>query len=79
MRALLIPERKLSGELRVLIDARFDLQRAINQTRLGKVVNQQRPVRLAITTARHPADHVISLCGSKRKDLDKFNSRFLSG
>ena len=32
VRTLLIPERELPGELRVLIDPSFDLQRSINQT-----------------------------------------------
>ena len=37
VRALLIPERELAGELRVLVDARFDLLRAVDEARLGKV------------------------------------------
>ena len=35
VRALLIPQRQLSGKLRVLIDSRLDLERPVDQLRLG--------------------------------------------
>src|SRR5215213_8342208 len=47
-RALLAPERYLRRELRVLIYARFDLQRPVNEPRLRKIVGDQRPVRVAV-------------------------------
>jgi hypothetical protein len=36
VRALLIPERELAGELRVLVDARFNLLRPSTSRVLGK-------------------------------------------
>src|SRR5438128_2031630 len=76
VRALLIPKRKLSRKLGVLIYARFDLQWPIDQTRFGEVVNQKRAVSVAVAASRHPADHVVTIRGRERKNLDKLSSGF---
>src|SRR5258706_6298421 len=67
-RPLLVPQRKLRGKLSVLIDTRFDLQRSVNQTRFGEVIDQQLAIVVAIATAPHPADHVVSVRRSKRQN-----------
>jgi hypothetical protein len=39
MRALLIPKRQLTGELRILIYACFNLKRAVNEPGFWEVVD----------------------------------------
>ena len=60
MRALLIPQRQLSGELSVLINSRLDLQWSIDQLRLGKVVDHRRTVVCAVAAAGNPPNQIIS-------------------
>ena len=61
VRALLVPQRQLAGELRVLVDARLDLQRAVDQPGLGEVVDNGRAVVRAVAAARDPADEVVAI------------------
>src|SRR5204863_3899717 len=63
VRALLIPQRQLARELRVLIDSRLDLQRSVNQFRLGKVVDHRGAVLRAVAASRNPANQVIPVGG----------------
>src|SRR5262249_32074988 len=70
-RALLVPQRKLRRKLRVLIDARLNLQWTIDQPRLREVVDQQPSVILAITAPGHPADQVVSIGRSEGEDEHK--------
>src|SRR3954451_8788247 len=70
-RALLIPERELTGQLRVLIYARFDLQRAVNQSRSREIIDEKMAVSVAVAAASDPANHVVLVGGRKRHYLDK--------
>ena len=73
VRALLIPQRQLPRELRVLIDARFDLLRAVNQPGFGKVVDHRRAVVRAVAAPGNPANQVVTVEG--RKGENSTNSR----
>src|SRR6185436_2759386 len=79
MGALLIPERELRRQLGILINARFNLQRSINQSGLGEVVDQKFPVFVAIATTGHPANQIVSPGRSKRQNQDKLAILFFSG
>src|SRR4030095_7667610 len=68
---LLIPKCELSRELRVLIDPGFDLERSINQTRFREIVDEELPIVLSIAATGQPANHVVAICWSERKDEDK--------
>ena len=52
--SLLIPQRQLRGELRMLIDARLDLQRAVDELRLREIEHGGRSVVLAVAA---PGEH----------------------
>src|SRR5438105_4806358 len=66
-RTLLIPEGQLRRKLRILIDSGLDLQRSVDEARLRKTVSAQSPVFVAITSAGHPTDQIVSIRGRKRK------------
>jgi ABC-type nickel/cobalt efflux system permease component RcnA len=74
VRALLIPQRQLAGELRVLIDARLDLLRAVDQAGLGEVVDHRCAVVRAVAAAGDPADQVVAVGGSEGQNLDKLQA-----
>ena len=59
MRALLIPQRQLTRELRVLIDPRFDLHRPVDEPGFRKVVDHCRTVVRAIAASGDPANQII--------------------
>ena len=75
MRALLIPQTQLPGKLRILIDARFDLQRPVHQPGLGKVVHHRRAIVLAVAAAGDPADQVVPVGRGEGQNLDKLRAR----
>ena len=74
MRALLVPERELAGELRVLVDARLDLLRAIDEARLGKVEDHSGAVMRAVAARGDPADQVVAVEGREGKNLNKLEA-----
>jgi hypothetical protein len=63
VRALLVPQRQLSGQLRVLIDARLDLQGPVDQLGLGEVIDQGLAIVFAVASAGDPADQVVAIGG----------------
>src|SRR2546423_8173712 len=66
-RALLVPERELPGELRVLVYARLYLYGAFYKFRFREVVDKKRPVMLAVTAPCEPANHVRAIRRSERQ------------
>ena len=78
VRTLLVPERQLSRELRVLIDARFNLKRAVHQFCFWKVVHDRRPIVRVVAPARDPSDQVVPVGRRERQDLDELR-RLLAG
>ena len=71
MRSLLVPQRQLSGELRVLIDSRLNMQRSIDQLRLGKVVDHRRSVVFAVAAAGNPSNEIVTVGRSEGQNLDE--------
>src|SRR5216684_553335 len=67
VRALLIPQRQLTRELRILIDARLDLQRTVDESRLRKVVHDRLAVMRLVAAARDPSDQVVAIRGRERQ------------
>ena len=65
MRALLIPQGELSRELGVLIDARLDLLRAVDQTGLGEVIDNGGAVVRSIAARGNPSDEVVAVGGGE--------------
>ena len=65
MRALLIPERELSGELRVLVDARLDLLRPVDEARFGEVVDDRGAVMRAVAARAIQPIRLLRLRGVK--------------
>ena len=74
VRALLVPQRQLTRQLRVLIDARLDLQRTVDQPRLREVVDDRRAVVRAVAAPGDPADQVVAVRRRERQDLDELRS-----
>ena len=79
IRPLLVPQRHLRRELRVLIDARFDLQRSVDESRLRKVVDDRRAVMRLVASRRDPADQVVPVRRRERQNLDELRSGFSPG
>ena len=71
VRALLVPEGELAGELGVLVDAGFDLLRAVDEAGLGEVVDDGGAVVGAVAAAGDPADEVVAVGGGEGEDLDE--------
>src|SRR5665213_4155525 len=61
MRSLLVPQSKLTRELRVLVDARLYLLRAIDQSCLREIVDHGISVIRTVTTSRDPANQIIAI------------------
>src|SRR5215471_3229889 len=74
MGPLLVPQGELARELCVLVDARFDLQGAVDLPRFRKLVCDQGSVGLAIRASRDPANHVVAVRGSKGKNQNELNA-----
>jgi hypothetical protein len=75
MRALLVPQRQLAGELRVLVDARLDLLRPVHQLGLGKVVDHGRAVVRAVAAPGDPSDQVVAVGRREGKNLHELLAR----
>ena len=71
VRSLLVPQRELSRQLRVLIDSRFHLQRAVDELRLREVVDDALAVVRAVAASGDPADEVVSVGRGERQDADE--------
>ena len=76
MRTLLIPQRQLSGKLRILIDSRLDLQWSIDQLCFGKVVDHGRTVLCAVAATGNPANQIIPVSRRKGQNLDELLAGF---
>ena len=74
---LLIPQRQLSGELRVLIDSRLDLQRSIDEFRFWKVINYRRTVVRAVAAPGNPADQIIPVGRGEGQNLHELFAAFV--
>src|ERR1043165_9769211 len=72
MRALLVPQGELPGELRILINARIYLLGAVDQPRLREIVREQTSVRFAVAPPGDAANHVVAVRRRERKYLSKF-------
>ena len=72
-RSLLVPQCQLSRELRVLIDACFDLQRSVNKPRFRKVEHDRRAVVRLVASPRDPADEVVPVGRREWQDLDELD------
>src|ERR1700722_19988596 len=79
MRALLIPKRELAGELRILVDARFDLLRAIDEARLGKIEDYSFAVICSVASCRNPADQVIAVRWRERQYFNELQATRFAG
>lgn len=55
---LLIPPCLLYRKLRVLIDSRFDLQRAIDQLRFREIVDDRRTVWCTVAAPGNPTNQI---------------------
>ncbi len=71
VRALLVPEGELAGELGVLVDAGFDLLGAVDEAGLGEVVDDGGAVVGAVAAAGDPADEIVAVGGGEGEDLDE--------
>ena len=61
MGSLLIPQRELSGKLRILIDARFHLERTVDEACFWEVVDDGGAIVRAIAAAGDPTDQVVAI------------------
>src|SRR6202011_3642219 len=68
---LLIPQRQLSRELRILIDASLYLLRTIDESCLREVVDHRCPILCAVATAGNPPNQIISVCRCEGQDIYK--------
>ena len=76
MRTLLIPQTQLAGKLRVLVNARLDLDRPIDQTGLGKIVDNRCAVVLAVAAPGNPPDQVRPVEGREGQNLNVLDAAF---
>jgi len=74
-RTHLVPQRNLLGDLCILLDARLDLERPVDQLVLRESVDDQFAVVRWIATRRQPRDHVLAPAGHHRQHEDKFGAR----
>src|SRR6266550_1625440 len=71
MGTLLIPQRQLSRQLGVLIDTRFDLQRAVYQLVFREVVDYRRTILCTVTASSNPANQVVPVGRRERQNLNE--------
>jgi hypothetical protein len=57
--------------LRVLIDASFDLQRAVDELGFWEIVNNRCAILRAIAASGNPADKVVSIRGREGQNFDE--------
>jgi hypothetical protein len=76
VRALLVPEGELAGELGVLVDAGFNLLGAVDQAGFGEVVDDGGAVVVAVAAAGDPADEVVAVGGGEGEDFDELFAGF---
>ena len=60
-RAHLVPEGDLLRDLGVLVDARLDLERPVDELVLGELVDDQLAVIGRVAARGQPGDHVLAL------------------
>src|SRR5437879_13622718 len=76
MGTLLIPQRQLSRQLGVLIDTRFDLQRAVYQLVFREVVDYRRTILCTVTASSNPANQVVPVGRRERQNLNELGVGF---
>ena len=67
----MIPERELTGDLRVLVDSRHHLPRPVDQSLLGEAIDDQFAVVLSVGPGDHPARQVVLAAWSEGKHEDE--------
>ena len=75
LRALLVPQRNLRRDHLVLVDARDDLARAVDDRLPRKLEHLELPVSLRIGARRHPRGQVVLPRGSERQHLNELGVR----
>ena len=71
-RAALIPERQLTRDFRVLIDAGDDLFRTENELLFREAIRRQATVILAVRAGDHPRREIVFALRRERQHQDKF-------
>src|SRR5262249_25424105 len=73
VRSLLVPQRELAGELRVLIDPRLHLERSVDELGLREIEDQRGAVMPTVAASGDPANQVVTVRRRERQDLDELD------
>ncbi len=75
LRALLIPQRDLLRDARLLVDPVHDLLRTVHETLLRKPVHDELSVVLAVHPRRHPRREIVLSARRERRHVDELRIR----